>query len=254
MRRLRVICGLGLVLIVALLPVSLLPAQTAQTSFSDDFHNTTLDLTRWTVGKLNARGEVTPTETGLKLALSVRNTAPYFALTVWLNCRIRGDFDAQVSYRLVDWPSASGIRLGIGVSPNTQNLPLTSTTLLGPTGRAAGLRTVLSERISLKRGVNTTRSNGGEFYAAELNGRESRLFPTANREGQLRVTRQANDFTAWYWDRIGRLWIPTGRWSLNPEVKDDEWVGLQLWGSERSPNVTVLLEDFSVSAQELSCP
>jgi hypothetical protein len=248
------IFGLGLPLILAVFPASQMPAQTAQTSFSDSFHSKTLDLTHWIVGKLNVRGQAIPTEDGLKLTLSLRTIAPYFALTVWLNCRIRGDFDAQVSYRLVDWPPSNGIRLGIGVSPNTQNLPLTSTTLLGPTGRGGGLRTIISERISLKRGVDTSHPNGGEFYAAEMNGRESRLFPTANREGQLRVTREANEFTAWYWDRVGRLWIPTGQWTVNPDVIDDEWVGLQLWGFEKSPNITILLEDFSVSADELSCP
>jgi hypothetical protein len=245
-------CGLALsCALIALLSVNI-PAQIFSESFSDDFHSATLDRTHWVVSKINAQGRVTPTEQGLRLMLTVRNIAHFFAINVWLNCRIRGDFDVQVSYSLIDWSIASGIRLGLGVHPDP--LPLGSTSLHGLLGRAAGLRTAISERISLERGVDTTHPNGGEFYVAELNGRQGRLFITTDRTGILRLTRVNNDFTAWYWDRGGKLWIPTGRWSVNPELKEDEWVALQLWGYERSPNITVLLEDFSLSAQELNCP
>lgn len=243
----RWICGLiGLMLLG-----SSLSAQTT-TQFSDSFHSNTLDRSHWVVGRFNVRGEVTPTVEGLRLTLAMFNHGPFYALTVWLNCRIRGDFDAQVGYRLVDWPIANGIRLGLGVHPNP--LPLGSTTLHGATGKASGLRTVISERISLQAGVVTTYPGGGEFYVAELNGRENRLFPTADRSGKMRVTRVQNDFTAWYWDRGGRLWVPTGRWSLNPQVKDDEWIALQLWGYKDNPAIAILFENFSVSAASLSCP
>ena len=230
-----------------------LPAQSSTQSFSDDLRSETLNYARWIIGKINVRGEVFPTSDGLRLTLTVRNIAPFFALNVWLNCRIVGDFDAQIRYSLKDWPYHSGIRLGLGVHPNP--LPLGSTSLHGLTGDAKGLRTVVAERISLKRGVATQYPNGGEFYIAEMNGREGRLFPTADREGQLRLTRVSNDFTAYYWDRSGKLWVPTGRWSVNPKVRDDEWLTIQLWGRERSPNITVYVTDFSIRAQQLvGCP
>ncbi|OGF52733.1 MAG: hypothetical protein A2Z21_08115 [Candidatus Fraserbacteria bacterium RBG_16_55_9] len=230
-----------------------LSAQSTTQSFSDSFHNTTLDRTHWVIGKINAQGDATPTQDGLQLTLTPRNLSTYFALDVWLNCRIRGDFDAQVSYRLVDWPNQSGIRLGLGVHPNP--LPLGRTSLLGLAGtNAVGLRTAISERISLKPQAVTIYPNGGEFYAAELNGRQGQLYITPNRSGKLRITRIQNDFTAWYWDQGGNMWLPAGRWSVTSQVKDDEWIALQLWGRNDSPNITVKVENFSVSAQTLSCP
>ncbi len=229
-----------------------IPAQTATQSFSDSFHSNTLDRSHWVIGKVNAQGEAIPTQEGLRLTLSVRNVAQFFALTAWLNCRIPGDFDAQVDYRVVDWPYASGIRLGLGAHPNP--LPLGSTSLHGLSGDVRGLRTVISERISLQAGAVTTHTTGGEFYTAELNGRQDRLIATSDRSGKLRVTRVQNDFTAWYWDIGSRVWIPTGRFSLSPQVKDSEWLALQLWGYNQSPNITVIVEDFSVSAPTLSCP
>ncbi len=228
------------------------PAQTEK--FSDSFHNTTLDATHWLVARINVQGEATPTAEGLRLSLSSRNRSRFFAITVWLNCRIPADFEAQVAYRLVDWPPASGIRLGLGVSPNRLALPLASTSLHGTTGDAAGLLVLISERISLRPEENSSQPNGGEFYLSEFNGWTNRFFPTLDRDGRLRITRLGNNFTSWYWDKGGRLWIPTGQWSLNPEVRYEGWVALQLWGHEESPKVSLLLEEFSLSAQGLSCP
>jgi hypothetical protein len=227
-----------------------LAAQTTTQNFSDSFHSTTLDRTHWTVGKIQAHGEAIPTQDGLRLTLTPRNVTPFFALNVWLTCRIQGDFDAQVSYRLVDWPYASGIRFGMGVHPSP--LPFGSTSLHGLTGNASGLRTVISERASLKPqdGIRS----GGEFYTAEVNGREGRLIPTVDRSGKLRVTRVHNEFTAYYWEAPTRVWIPTGQFSLNAQVGDDEWIAFQLWGYDESPNITVMVEDFSVSGQMLNCP
>lgn len=230
-----------------------LPAQPSMQSFSDDFRSAVLNYAHWVIGKINVRGEAFPTSEGLRLTLTVRNITSFFALNVWLNCRIVGDFDAQIRYSLEDWPYRSGIRLGLGVHPNP--LPLGSTSLHGRLGDSRGLRTAIAERISLEGGVVTNYPSGGEFYAAEMNGREGRLFPTADWEGQLRLTRVGNDFTAWYWDRGGKLWVPTGRWSMNPKVRDDEWLAIQLWGRERSPNITVYVTDFSIRAQQLvGCP
>lgn len=188
----------------------------------------------------------------MQFSFTVRNSAPFFALNLWLNCRIEGDFDARVSYRLETWPPANGIRMGLGVHPNP--LPLGSTTLHGLTGKARGLRTVISERVSLRRGEETLHPSGGEFYTSEINGRQARYIPTAHREGKLRVRRENFNFTTEYWDPIGRLWVPTGQWSSNPQVEDDVWVTIQLWGRERSPAITVYFQDFSVEAQRLGCP
>lgn len=244
----------GWIVAVTVLLQSINPlAQTGSQKFADSLLSSSLDRSHWVIGKTSVQGDIIPTERGVQFSLkAIINTAPFFALNLWLNCRIEGDFSAQVSYRLEAWPSASGIRLGLGVHPNP--LPLGSTTLHGLTGRANGLRTVISERISLARGEETLYPSGGEFYTSEINGRQARLIPTAHREGKLRVRRQASNFTTEYWDPIGRLWVPTGQWSVNPEVEDAVWVTIQLWGRERSPAITVYFQDFSVEAQQLGCP
>lgn len=240
-------------LLIAILLLSIIAlAQTSFQTFRDTFRSSSLDRVHWVIAKYAVQGDVTPTDKGIRFSLrQLVNTGPFYALNLWLNCRIEGDFRAQVSYRLETWPPANGIRLGLGVHPNP--LPLGSTTLHGLTGNARGLRTVIAERISLKRGEDTLHPSGGEFYTSEINGRQARLIPTAHREGKLRLRREANNYTTEYWDPIARLWVPTGRWSVNPEVKDDVWVTMQLWGRERSPAIVLYFEDFSVEAERLGC-
>ncbi|MFB6285087.1 MAG: hypothetical protein ABEK03_00710 [Candidatus Bipolaricaulia bacterium] len=229
-----------------------LPAQTEGPSFADDLRGSTLDRQQWDVERFKSRGDIVATEDGLRMEFTVRNVADFFAHNVWLNCRISGDFDARLSYELTKWPRDSGIRLGLGVHPNPK--PFGSTTLHGVFGDPSGKRTAIAERISLKRGAASTYPSGGQFYLSEMNGREGRLFVTTDMEGQVRISRENTTYKAWYYDDGGDLWIPTGQWSVHPDLREDEWATIQLWGRESSPNVEVLVRDFSLNADELECP
>jgi len=228
-----------------------LPAQTDGPSFADDLRDATLDRQRWSVERFHSRGDIVATEDGLRLELTVRNVSDFFAHNVWLDCRIGGDFDARLTYELSEWPRGSGIRLGLGVHPDPK--PFGSTTLHGVFGDPNGKRTAISERISLSRDAESTYPSGGQFYVSEMNGREGRLHVTTHQQGQLRVSREGTTYKAWYYDDGGDLWIPTGQWSVIPDLREDEWVTIQLWGRERSPQVEVLVRDFTLTADELTC-
>lgn len=228
-----------------------LPAQPDGPSFTDDLRESTLDREHWVVEQHRAQGNVVATEDGLRLTLTVRNVSNFFAHNVWLDCRIGGDFDARLSYELTEWPRASGVRLGLGVHPDP--MPFGSTTLHGVLGDASGELTAISERISLSRDVEPTYPGGGQFYASEMNGRESRLFVTTHQQGRLRISREGTTYKAWYYEEADDLWYPTGQWSVIPELRQDEWVSIQLWGRERSPHVEVLVRDFSITADDVDC-
>ena len=251
MQRLRWVLIVALVGVVLGVASPLLPAQTDQPSFSDDFRDRTLDRELWSVQRFQSRGEITATDDGLQMSLSVRNVSKFFAHNVWFDCRLSGDFDARLTYELTEWPRASGIRLGLGVHPDPK--PFGSTTLHGVLGDPNGLRTAISERVSLKRNENSTYPSGGQFYVAEMNGREGRFHVTTHEQGRLRISREGTTYKAWYYDDQGDLWIPTGQWSVISELREDEWVTIQLWGRERSPQVDVLVRDFSITADELAC-
>lgn len=235
-------------LLVLLLAMGI-SAQQSTATFSDGFHNTTLDSKHWKVGKLNAVGNASPTSQGLQLTLSVRNVASFFAEDVWFTCRIKGDFSAQVDYRLVDWPTNSGIRLGLGVRPAA--LPLGSTTLHGVNGKERAALAAIAERLNLRPNEISEQPGGGEFYAGEFNGSQTSLTPTAHTSGKLRIARAKDQFTIFYWD--GKLWAPIGFWSPTTSI-EEEWLAIELWGFESSPNIQIFLENFSISAGALNCP
>lgn len=228
-----------------------LPAQTDAPSFSDDLRDRTLNREYWNVQKFHSRGNVIATEDGLQMTLTVRNVSNFFAHNVWLNCRVGGDFDARLSYELTQWPRNSGVRLGLGVHPDPK--PFGSTTLHGVFGDAQGELTAISERISLKRSADSSYPSGGQFYTAEMNGQSGRKRITTHAEGQLRITREGTTYKALFYEPADGVWYPTGQWSVIPSLRQDQWVTIQLWGRERSPNVEVLVRDFSLTADDVSC-
>jgi hypothetical protein len=243
-KRVAAISGsLILVLVLATL------AQQSTGTFSDSFHGPALDTTHWKVIKFNAAGNVSATTAGLQVALTARNVSNFFAETVWLTCRIQGDFSAQVDFGLTNWPVNSGILLGLGVRPNA--LLIGAKTLNGMTGRDPGSLEAIAERLSLKPHQVVDQPGGGDFYAGDFNGTQTYLTPTGRSSGKLRIARAGGQFTAYYWD--GKIWVPLGFWS--PTVADqDEWLAIQLWGFESSPDIQVILENFSITAGSLGCP
>lgn len=227
-------------------------ANVAQGEFSDPLRGQTLDQQKWAVEQFNSQGRVIPTEAGLKLTFTRANTADFFAHTVWLQCRISGDFDARVSYKLNTWPRRSGISLGLGVHPDPK--PFGSTTLHGVFDDPTGLRTVTSERVSLGRD-NVFGYRRGEFYLSEMSGQVGRPFRTTHRDGQLRLKREGFRYTAMFWDPEGDLWLPSGQWTINPEIvaEEDVWIVIQLWGRDETPPIEVRVHDFSLTGNSLAC-
>ncbi len=227
-------------------------ANVAQGEFSDSFRERTLNRQKWAVEPFDSHGQVTPTEAGLELTFTRTNTADFFAHTVWLKCRISGDFDARISYKLNTWSRRSGINLGLGVHPDPK--PFGSTTLHGIFDDPTGLRTVISERVSLGRD-NMFGYRPGEFYLSEMSGQVGRPFTTTHRDGQLRLKRDGFRYKAMYWDPEGDLWVPSGQWTINPEIvaEEDVWVVIQLWGRNETPPIKLRVRDFSLTADSLGC-
>jgi hypothetical protein len=240
---------LGLFSVIVILLVLSAAAQQTANSFSDDFHKTTLDSTHWKSVKNNAIGTTTPTAQGLEVSLKFGNQG-FYAEHIWLTCQVHGDFDAQVSYTLVDWPTESGVRLGLGVLPNAR--PLGSTTLVGVNGSGSGLRNAITERVTLAPGEIVAEPGGGDFYAAAFNGNLTQLITTRRLSGKLRLQRAGTTFTASYYDPDLKIFSPLGVWSvLNAE---DEWLALALWGRySLIDTTTVRLENFSITASALGC-
>jgi hypothetical protein len=100
-----------------------------------------------------------------------------------LRCLYPDDFDAQVDYKLLKWPSGNGVFASLVAR-------------LGP--RSSGLRYVFPQisRLSLKNGEELYQSF---LYASDL------TFASDDREGRLRIARRDGVMVTYYWQR--QRWV-----------------------------------------------
>lgn len=145
---------------------------------SEDFDDNQLNLLHWEVVERGG-GIVREVDSRLELSLPAVLTDPNPWAGVDARCMLLGDFDVQVEYELLDWPSQSGVRSALGSSSGS------------------------SGRVSFAAGD----FNGQESYVSDFSpiGGDIVILPTADNTGSLRLTRSGDAFTSYHWD--GSAWV-----------------------------------------------
>jgi len=98
-------------------------------------------------------------------------------------CKLRGDFDIRVSYALLEFPAFNGVRVGLVVQESDQVSP------------AAVERTSFSQHDAL---------SPGEVYLTDFGGVTQ--VSTTDTRGRLRLTREGNTLTGYYFDTNVKDW------------------------------------------------
>jgi DNA-binding SARP family transcriptional activator len=198
------------------------PVQT----MSDDFSESSPNYSLWNVGGDGAGDTWTLQNGELVFAIpaSAQTGGQYNQVgPVWGSmCRFEGDFDARVDYRLLAWPRASGVILGLAAW--------------------------------IFRGSNfsgITRSSGAsENYAGNVDGGYDSV-NTTDTSGTLRIARVNGMETTYY--RANGAWVKL-RAARNP---GETQLGLQLFAVARDwqhMDVSVALDNFMVTARDVACP
>jgi hypothetical protein len=194
----------------------------AQAGFSDSFHSTSLDDTLW-AAQIGGRGSIDPRTDGLHMTLTADNSGALFRQDVWSRCKVQGDFDAQVEYRLTTWPPANGTRLGLGAwrSPAPPDFM----------GRWSEV-------------------GGPELYAA-LMADGTYATGTSDIAGRLRLARTGDTLAGYFYS--------SGTWVLLHSDSDAQYatgafISLSIWGHNGTPGVEAVWENFSVTADAIACP
>jgi hypothetical protein len=131
--------------------------------------------------------------------------------TYYTRCRVGSNFAAQVHYRLVEWPPANGVRVGLLVNnpdyPAQTDSVTTERTSFGATGDVGSGENYVQNGIS----------SGGGFVVA----------PTSAMSGTLRVVQHAGTITSMYRDATtgGRFVTLAGA----PDYGAPVSLGLQVW-------------------------
>src|SRR6185312_5193437 len=149
----------------------------------------------------------------LPSALAGDATATYYT-----RCRVGHSFAAQVHYRLVVWPPANGVRVGLLVNNPDYPMQLDSVTTERTSFGATG--DVGSGESYLQNGI----ASGGGFIVQ----------PTAAMRGTLRVVQQGGTITSQYRDATtGGHFVTITDSAANPAIAPDYGarvsLGLQVW-------------------------
>jgi hypothetical protein len=203
-------------------PTTTRPTTTAPTTTTAPQGPPTLaDARDWWTGGSDQQVAVTQADGVVTVAVSA--TAPDgFNASVRTRCRVEGDFDAQVDFRLVQWPGTDGI----------------SVTLM-----AADLG-----------GVNTYRTDAfGESYGTYIPPSGGTVVHATGSSGTLRLERKGSTFTGFY--NGGSSWVtifsaagPTQPTAVQLGVFNNTDVGL--FGGRAA---TVSFDSFTLHAGTLDC-
>ena len=193
---------------------------------SDSFAAAAIDRNVWGWYGTNQPDNVAFSQSGGALNVSVSSTATNnFNASLGTRCKVRGDFDATLSYRLVEWPATNGVWVSL---------------MAADTG---GFNVY---RVSWHFG-------DGEAYGAYLPPAGTAVAASGDL-GVLRLARQGSTWTGYY--LLGRHWIPiasgvgpTDDVALSPAVFN----GSNATSFGGAPT-HVAFDSFHASAARVVCP
>lgn len=171
---------------------------------------------RWhtkTTGSVTVAQSLRALRFSLPSALTSDATATYYT-----RCRVGHSFAAQVHYRLVVWPPANGVRVGLLVNnpdyPTQPDSVTTERTSFSATGDVGSGENYVQNGIA----------SGGGFIVQ----------PTAALRGTLRVVQQGGTITSQYRDATtGGHFVTITDSAANPAIAPDYGarvtLGLQVW-------------------------
>lgn len=167
------------------------PESATSPTVYDNFDDNATDKSEW---KSETGGTgTTINEVGQRLEISHEATAsgsPFFGQYV-STCKISGDFDIQVDYQLLQWPSTNGIVVGLAVrDPSTSSIWATERVSVGENERYLANGEIASA--------------GDEAYFASSNGISDRgeaiisgMTFTTDTSGTLRQVRSGSTITGY---------------------------------------------------------
>jgi TolB protein len=192
-------------------------------AIDETFDGPELDAAMWWTFLSGTGGTLAQTAGHVELTLATdaaNGPSGFMGPSFGTQCRATGDYDARVSFALLDWPASNGTHLNLGDAGAT-----------GSIGR---------------------RSEAGiEDYLSFFNPVPTSA-PTSDQSGRLRLVRTGSTLTSYYASGSGWLQLLSGPTTTAPALlnahlfSNDAFFGDQF--------VRVALDDFQVTASGFECP
>ncbi len=197
----------------------------------EDFDENIIDPVLWEITVIGTGPQIVAANQQLEVAIPGDSEGYDIAVKLASRFLMRGDFDVQVTFRLLAWPFANGVRMGLGTDHNI---------LLPHPG---------VERISF--GQNDYPGQPREAYLTDFPDGVHGITATGDMVGALRLVRSGATQTGYYLD--GSTWVPihTGPApTADIGIKLATWSGYQFMGWD----VTAAWDDLVINSGEIVGP
>lgn len=171
--------------------------------------------------------QATATNQSVQMVVPWDSAGGVFGATVQSLCKLRGDYDIQVDFELLDFPFQNGIRVALGADGQM-------------------------ERISLGDPLLDFAGSPRENYVMDIYGSLA-FIPTSDLAGKLRQVRTGSTVTGYYWDITMSQWIEVGSASATGA---DVVFGVSVWSHDYAftdQEVRVTFDNMLVNYGTLVC-
>ncbi len=198
----------------------------------DDFNDNLTDPTKWLTSVVGDGPIISEEQGRLAITLPANSEdAPaqsFFGAGYLSICLLRGDFDLQVDYSLIDWPASNGVRVGLSLDSNSEP----------------------------PRDYNVSRVSFGNMdflgEPREVYFYGDGITETQQLSGNLRIKRAGTLLTGYYMD--GANWISLDAIQVTPA---DLHFGVSAWSHNyafANQNVKMAFDNLTILDGEIVCP
>lgn len=216
-------------ILVLCLPLLVITSASAQV-FVDDFDDNSIDPSVWSVELYGLGAEVAEQNQMLEFTMTAGASGGEFGARLTSIFLLRGDFDIQIDFGLLEWPYYNGVRMAIAITD----------ALYDDYG---------VERSSLS---GSEPLGAQEVYVADFTSGPIQLVPTQDFSGRLRLVRSGPTQTGYYYGSSGWIPILTG-----PAPTEDMAIQLHAWSHDYAFQHQVVrsaLDNFIVMLGEVLWP
>jgi hypothetical protein len=225
-----------LILAASIIVLTVSVAVASSTSY-DDFADNTIHTSRWTTVQMGSG--LTIAAANQRLEINIPATAAndpsagIFGAGLMSTCQIRGDFDLQATYQLLQWPTTNGVRVGLGAGA----------------GRLFVDPTPIVERVSASTNYP---DSPGEYYLTDFDDGVWGVTSTHDLTGTLRLVRSGSTVTGYR--------LAAGTWVVvhaGPMMTGDVRIALAAWSHDNlfaHQAVSLAFDNVVVNQGQLVCP
>lgn len=212
-------------IVLALCPMLLCGAQAGAQVFVDDFNDSHIDPDIWAVDLYGSGAQIAEVNQELQFTMPSNASGTEFGSRLVSRFLLRGDFDIQVNFGLLQWPYFNGVRTAIGLTDSLYD--------------DYGV-----ERSSLSASEPL---GAQEVYVADFG--PFVLVPTQDFTGKLRLVRSGHSQTGYYYD--AGAWIPI---LTDSAPTSDIAIQLHAWSHDyafQHHDVRAAFDDFTVTTGQI---